>query len=134
MPDKAFLDTSVLIYALAQSDPRTQEAEALLTTGGIVSVQVLNEFARVARTKMKMPWSGVREALEVIQIFCPEPLPITLITHRAALTVAEKYRFGIFDALIVASALEANCAILYSEDMRDGQVIDGRMGLRNPFR
>jgi predicted nucleic acid-binding protein len=134
MPDKVFFDTNVLVYAMAQGDLRTPEAEGLLTQGGVVSVQVLNEFVRVALGKMKMPWGDLRDALEVIQIFCPAPLPITLVTHQDALTIAEKYRFGIFDALIVASALEANCPVLYSEDMRDGQVIDGRMRIRNPFR
>ncbi|HEY1657927.1 MAG TPA: PIN domain-containing protein [Candidatus Sulfotelmatobacter sp.] len=134
MLDKVFFDTNVLVYAVVQSDPRTQEAEELVTRGGIVSVQVLNEFARVALAKLRMPWIEVHEALELIQVFCPEPLPLTLITHRGALVIAEKYRLGIFDSLIVASALEANCTILYSEDMRDGQVIDGRMRIRNPFR
>jgi predicted nucleic acid-binding protein len=133
MPDRVFFDTNVLIYAMAEGDPRTQEAEDLFTAGGVVSVQVLSEFARVARGKMKMPWGHVRDALEVIQIFCPEPRPITLITHQDALPIAEKYGFGVFDALIVASALEAKCSILYSEDMQDRQVIDGRMRIRNPF-
>jgi predicted nucleic acid-binding protein len=134
MPDKVFFDTNVLIYAMAEDDPRTQAAEELFAGGGVVSVQVLNEFARVALAKMKMPWRDLRDALEVIQIFCPAPLPITLTTHQDALAIAEKYRFGIFDALLVASALAANCPILYSEDMHDGQVIDGRMRIRNPFR
>ncbi len=133
MRDKVFFDTNILIYGMAQDDRRTQEAEDLIVRGGIVSVQVLNEFARVALVKMKMPWGDMRDALETIQIFCPDPLPITLATHRGALAIAEKYRFGIFDALIIASALEANCSILYSEDMRDGQVLDGRMRIRNPF-
>lgn len=133
MPDRVFFDTNVLIYAMAKGDPRTQQAEDLLTAGGVVSVQVLNEFARVALGKMKMPWADVRDVLEVIQVFCPEPRPITLITHQYALTIAEKYGFGIFDALIAVSALEAKCSILYSEDMQDGQVIDGRMRIRNPF-
>jgi len=133
MPDRVFFDTNVLIYAMAKGDPRTQQAEDLLTAGGVVSVQVLNEFARVALGKMKMPWADVRDVLEVIQVFCPEPRPITLITHQDALTIAEKYGFGIFDALIAVSALEAKCSILYSEDMQDGQVIDGRMRIRNPF-
>ncbi|HZZ15630.1 MAG TPA: PIN domain-containing protein [Candidatus Sulfotelmatobacter sp.] len=134
MPDKVFFDTHVLIYAMAEDDPRTQEAEELFAGGGVVSVQVLNEFVRVALAKMKMPWRDLRDALEVIQIFCRAPLPITLTTHQDALAIAEKYRFGIFDALLVASALAANCTILYTEDMHDGQVIDGRMRIRNPFR
>jgi predicted nucleic acid-binding protein len=134
MPDKVFFDTNVLIYAMAEDDPRTQAAEQLFAGGGVVSVQVLNEFVRVALAKMKMPWRDLRDALRVIQIFCPDPRPITLATHQDALAIAEKYRFGIFDALLVASALAANCPILYSEDMHDGQVIDGRMRIRNPFR
>lgn len=134
MSARVFFDTNVLLYAMAQDDPRTQEAEQLLTQGGVVSVQVLNEFARVAFGKMKMPWADVRDALKIIQIFCPGPLPMTLVTHQDALTIAERYGYGIFDALIAASALEASCAILYSEDMRDGQVIDGRMRIRNPFK
>jgi len=134
MPDKVFFDTNVLIYALAEGDPRTRKAEKLFTEGGVVSVQVLNEFARVAQAKMKMPWGDVRDVLEVIQIFCPEPLPITLITHQDALAIAEKYRYGIYDALMVASALEAECPVLYSEDMQDGQVIERQLTIRNPFR
>jgi predicted nucleic acid-binding protein len=133
MPDKVFFDTNVLIYAMAEDNPRTQAAEELFAGGGVVSVQVLNEFVRVALAKMKMPWRDLRDALQVIQIFCPDPRPITLTTHQDALAIAEKYRFGIFDALLVASALAANCPILYSEDMHDGQVIDGRMRIRNPF-
>lgn len=106
-----------------------------MTHGGTVSVQVLNEFVAVARRKTNMPWTKVRVALDAIKIICPDPLPITLDTHQSALTIAEKYGYKIYDALIVASALAANCTILYSEeDMHDGQVIDGRLRVRNPFR
>jgi predicted nucleic acid-binding protein len=88
----------------------------------------------VARRKTKMPWVEIRRALDGIKVLCPDPLPITLDTHGEALAIAERYSYRIYDALIVASALEARCAILYSEDMQDGQVIDGRLTIRNPFR
>lgn len=55
MPDKAFFDTNILIYAIAANDPRSQHAEELLAAGGAISVQVLNEFASVARRKLQMP-------------------------------------------------------------------------------
>jgi predicted nucleic acid-binding protein len=80
-----------------------------------------------------MPWDEVRFAIENIKALCPDPLPITLDTHREASAIAEKYGYRIYDALIVASALEARCTILYSEDMQDGQVIDRRLTIRNPF-
>jgi predicted nucleic acid-binding protein len=134
MSDKAFLDTNVLIYALARKDPRGTRAEQLLAIGGVVSVQVLNEFVSIARRKIRMPWKDVIEALDAIGILCPSPLPITVETHEAALRIAQKFGYGIYDALVVASALEADCATLYSEDLHDGQRIDNRLTIRNPFR
>jgi predicted nucleic acid-binding protein len=134
MSDRAFLDTNVFVYAIVQDDPRSHDAEGLIAAGGTVSVQVLNEFAAVARKKTNMPWGEVRGALESIRILCPDLRPITLDTHKEALEIAEKYGFKIYDALIVASALEARCTILYSEDMQDGQVIESKLTIRNPFR
>jgi predicted nucleic acid-binding protein len=133
MSGDAFFDTNVFVYAVVQDDPRSQKAEELIAEGGTVSVQVLNEFVDVARRKAKMPWDEVRFAIENIKALCPDPLPITLDTHNGALTIAEKYGYRIYDALIVASALEARCTILYSEDMQDGQVIGGELTIRNPF-
>jgi predicted nucleic acid-binding protein len=133
MSDKAFFDTNVFVYAIIQDDPRSDHAEKLVAQGGTVSVQVLSEFAAVARRKTKMPWVEIRRALDGIKILCPDPLPLTLDTHQEALAIAERYGYKIYDALIVASALEARCTVLYSEDMQDGQVI-GRLTIRNPFR
>jgi len=134
MSANAFFDTNVFVYAVVQDDPRSQRAEDLIAEGGTVSVQVLCEFAAVVRRKAKMHWDEIRFAIENIKALCPDPLPITLDTHEGALTIAEKYGYKIYDALIVASALEARCTILYSEDMQDGQVIDHRLTIRNPFR
>jgi predicted nucleic acid-binding protein len=133
MRDKAFFDTNVFVYAIIQDDRRSDRAEELIAEGGKVSVQVLSEFAAVARKKTKMPWIEIRLALDSIKALCPDPLPVTIDTHKEALAIAEKYGYRIYDALMVASALEARCAILYSEDMQDGQVIDNRLTIRNPF-
>jgi predicted nucleic acid-binding protein len=133
MRDRAFLDTNIFVYAIVQDDPRSHKAEELIAEGGTVSVQVLNEFAAVVRSKTKMPWGEVQFGLENIKRLCPNPLPITIDTHQQALALAEKYGYKIYDALIVASALEGRCTILYSEDMQDGQVIDRRLTISNPF-
>ncbi len=134
MPAKAFFDTNVLIYAVTEGDPRTAQAEELLAAGGVLSVQVLNEFVSVARRKIPMSWSDVTEALEAFRILCPAPLPITVETHHAALKIAATENgYNIYDALIVAAALEAGCETLYSEDLRDGQTLNGRLTIRNPF-
>jgi predicted nucleic acid-binding protein len=132
----AFLDTNILIYAALQSDPRSEAARALLARGGVVGVQGLNEFVAVARRKLRRPWPEIHQALAAIRACCPPPRPLTLATHEAALGLAERYGFQVYDALIVAAALEAGCGTLFSEDMQDGQVVAGQQGrvtIRNPF-
>lgn len=129
----AFLDTNLLLYAALQPDPRSDAARALLAQGGVVSVQVLNEFAAVARRKLHRPWPEIIQALAAIRSLCQPPQPLTLATHEAALSLAGRYGFPLYDALIVAAALEAGCTTLFSEDLQDGQVIEGRLTIRNPF-
>jgi predicted nucleic acid-binding protein len=134
MSGKAFFDTNVLIYAALRNDARSERAEELLAAGGRISVQVLNEFVSVARRKHQMPWGALRTALRWIRILCPSPVPLTIDTHEAAVRIAEQYGYRIYDSLIMAAALEAKCKTLYSEDLQDGQVIDGRVTIQNPFR
>ncbi len=133
MSGRQFFDTNVLIYSLGK-DPRGRRAEQLLSQGGVVSVQALNEFSDVARRKIRLSWEEVRGALRLIQVFCPDPVPITMDTHEHALIIAERHDIRIYDALILASALGNNCTTLYTEDLQDGQVIDRRLTIRNPFK
>jgi predicted nucleic acid-binding protein len=134
MPGRVFFDTNILIYAVAQDDSRAARAEELLAAGGVIGVQILNEFVSVARRKLKMSWDEVTEAVEAILVLCPSPIPVTLATHAEGRKIAEGYGFGICDALVVAAAMQAGCGTLYSEDLQDGQVIGGKLGMRNPFR
>lgn len=133
MAVKAFFDTNVLIYAVSKNDSRTAVAEELLASGGALSVQILNEFASVARRKIHMSWGEVREALDAFVVLCPSPLPITMETHERGLRIAEKCGYTIYDALVVTAALEAGCTILYSEDFHDGQTLEGQLSIKNPF-
>jgi predicted nucleic acid-binding protein len=133
MPARDFFDTNVLIYAVGKNDPRASRAEALLAGGGIVSIQSLNEFVSVARRKLGLPWKEVKEMLDIICVLCPDPVPISLDTHRGAVAIAEKYGYSIYDTLIASAALEAGCKTLYSEDLQDGQIINRQLTIRNPF-
>lgn len=130
---REFLDTNVLLYAFT-SDPRAEKAQELLAHGCSAGVQGLNEFANVARRKLGMTWVEVREALAAIRTLCRTILPIDLNTHIDALRIAQRYGFSIFDALMVAAALRADCRILWSEDMHHGVIVDGRLRIANPFR
>lgn len=130
---KVFFDTNVLLYLLSADDSRADRAEALLAEGGTISVQVLNEFASVASRKRAMTHAEIREALAPIRALCVV-IPLTLDIHEHALQLAERYGFSIYDALIVSAALDAGCDTLHTEDLQDGQIIDGVLTINNPFR
>ena len=132
MNDKPFFDTNVILNAFSQNDARGQVAETLLAAGGALSVQVLNEFVAVSRRKLDKSWKEVRRALEILRVFCAEPVSLTVETHKRAVHLAERYGYSIYDALIIAAALHVGARTLYSEDMRDGQAIGG-LTIRNPF-
>jgi predicted nucleic acid-binding protein len=134
MSDKLFFDTNVLIYAVANDADRTPSALAWLSRGGSISVQVLNEFTNTARRKLNRPWDDVVAALEALRDICSECMSLTAQAHDLAVGLARQHGFNLYDALIVASALEANCTMLVTEDMHDGQLIEGRLVIHNPFR
>lgn len=133
MSGRAFFDTNVLVYLLGEDD-RSAVAESIVARGGVVSVQVLNELAAVARRKLGMSWGEIADALSAVRELCRSPvLPLTLEIHEAALRIAAEYGYHVYDALIAAAALASNCTVLFSEDLQDGQVIEGRLTIRNPF-
>ena len=133
MSEPFFLDTNILVYAALQPDVRSDQARALLIRRGLISVQVLNEFINVASRKLGRRWPAIRQALTFVKVLCPAVLPLTIDTHERALDIAERTGYRFFDALIIASALEAGCDTLFSEDLQAGQRIDGRLTIRNPF-
>lgn len=133
MSGRDFLDTNILIYAISGDGPRTAIAETLLRQGGIISVQVLNEFVAVARRKLAMPWIEVNEAVAAICRLCPDPLPISPEMHHAARAIAEQQGYHIYDGLILATALHAACPRLLTEDLHHGHLIEGRLTIWNPF-
>lgn len=128
-----FVDTNVLLYLLSADAAKADRVEETLAAGVTISVQVLNEFAAVALRKLGMTVAEVRDALEPIMAIC-EVLPITVETHQRGLQIAERYRFSIYDAFIIAAALNAGCSTLYTEDLQDGQVIDDALTIRNSFQ
>jgi predicted nucleic acid-binding protein len=99
----------------------------------VIGVQTLNEFGAVAARKLGMPWEEILDALSALRELCPSPpVPLTVKTHDAALRIAGRYGYHIYDSLVIAAALEARCNTLFSEDMNDGQTIEG-LTIRNPF-
>lgn len=127
-----FFDTNVLLYLLSGDNTKADKAEELLSQGGYISVQVLNEIASVTTRKLKMNHAEVREFLSPIRAIL-QVNPLATETHDLGLQLAERYQVSIYDAMIAASALLAGCKTLLSEDMQDGQVIERTLRVRNPF-
>jgi predicted nucleic acid-binding protein len=133
MPVLPFLDTNVLIYANS-SDPKREVARKLLAAPFEISVQILNEFANAMRRKRLADWDDIADAVTDILMVAEAVHPVSLEAHLSGLKLAERYQLQVYDSVMLASALLAGCTTLYSEDMQDGMVIEGRLTIRNPFR
>ena len=129
----SFIDTNVLVYVASGDPVKAEQAEKVIADGGTISVQVLNELANVARRKMRLSWPETHALLSMIRALLPVQ-PITVEIHETGLALAERYGLSIYDAMIAASALHAECDTLWSEDMHEGMVIQDQLRIANPFR
>lgn len=140
MPDKpVFLDTNILIYLFADSqDAEDQRKKGLARQlllqhpDIVVSAQVLNELSSVWLKKYRLELDKVKRHLQRIRDISEVRLLDETLTFQA-LDLLGNHKFSFYDSLIVAAALDAGCSILFSEDMQDGQWIQGRLQIRNPF-
>jgi predicted nucleic acid-binding protein len=129
----SFFDTNVLLYLASGNRAKAERAEEIVGEGGVISVQVLNEITNVARRKMQLSWVEIREFLSTIRSVLPAH-PVTIEIHESGLALAERYGLSTYDAMIVASAIDADCDTLWSEDMQHGMVIGRRLRIQDPFR
>lgn len=137
--DYFFLDTNILVYALEQAYPIKQQIadrlvqEAMASGRGIISIQVVQEFLNIARRKFKRPMTveecrgHVQNVLEPLCSYFP-----SITTVDRALSIIEETGYSIYDALIIAAAIESGCRTLYSEDLQHGRAIQG-LSIINPF-
>ena len=139
MSDKFFLNTGVLVYSFDRADPRKREiarsliSDALESGTGIISYQVVQEFLDAATRKFIIPLTAAdaqRYLSVVLEPLC-EVYASPELSHQA-LEIADAWRISFYDSLIVAAALQADCRILFSEDLQDGLKIRG-LSVRNPF-
>lgn len=129
---KPFFDTNVLLYLFSAEHGKADRTETLLSAGGTISVQVLNEFASVASHKLHMSYPEIRETLKIVKAVC-QTQALSLETHEQGLAIAERYGFSLYDSMVVSAALLAGCETLFSEDMQHGQEIEGGLLIINPF-
>lgn len=133
---RCFIDTNILVYADSDDEPGKQHAAALLiayaisTRTGVISTQVLNEYANVALRKLKLSHERLRLQLRFYKQF--EIVNATLEITDTAVDLHQTRSVSFYDALILASAHVAGCKLLYSEDMNAGEVVAG-VRVVNPF-
>jgi len=133
MHDKAFIDTNILLYLYDKELSKKQIAKDILSSQHTISTQVLNEFSNISLKKFKLSPQEIITALTVII----DNASLVLFTDKSiikALEIKERYQFGYYDSLILATAMEHQCAILYSEDMHHGQTIEDQLTIVNPFK
>lgn len=129
---RPFFDTNVVIYLMSADAAQAGKAESLIAGGGVISVQVLNEFTSVARRKLALTWSEIQEVLEALKANL-EVAPLTPTIHERALALSSAHEINIYDASIVAAASESGCDTVLSEDMQHGQKF-AALRIENPFR
>ncbi|HXM10489.1 MAG TPA: PIN domain-containing protein [Terriglobales bacterium] len=139
MSDRFFLDTNIFVYSFDTSSPKkAAQAKKLIRTaiethGGIVSYQVVQEFFNVALRRFSKPMSAVEAEQYLSTTFRPLlSVHSSQALYGEALRLGGRFRLPWYDSLIVASAIEGKCDVLYSEDFQDGQRI-GSIEISNPF-
>lgn len=137
-PAGEFVDANVLVYAFDASAGAKHEAAARLlerlwdTQAGRLSVQVLQEFFVTVTRKVAKPLD-VDDAAELVRDFTAWPVfAPTADDVLGAIALQRKSRYSFWDAMILHAAAESGCAVCWSEDLRDGQVVRG-VRVTNPF-
>lgn len=136
MPVKSFLDSNILIYLHSEDDGvKRDTAQSVLDDNSCVtSYQAMNEVSNVWFNKLKWDGAKIEEHLDNIESVCDYVLPIQRVTINKALSLKDRYGFSYYDCLMLASALEGDCSVIFTEDMSDGQLIEGALKITNPFK
>ncbi len=122
-----------LLYLLEQDRERRDIAAGLLQEGHFISTQVVAENINICLKKLKMSKENAfRHGALLLEAF--QVLQITEHTLRLAFEISSRYQLSFWDSLIVATALENNCNMLFSEDMQDGFIIENQLKIVNPFK
>ena len=134
------MDSNILIYTFDSHAPLKQEkarelvATALKTQKGIISYQVIQEFLNVATRKFETPLTSQEAEKYINQVLTPLcEVFANMELYIKAVKIMERWQYSFYDSLIIAAALQAECKILYTEDLQHGQLIESTLTIKNPF-
>jgi len=136
MKDKIFLDSNILLYSYSQTElDKNQIANALIfsSRNTLVSNQVVNEVVNILFKKFNLNAVDIENVILEIDNNL-DIINFSLTTQIKAIKIKEKYKLQYYDSLIIATALENYCTVLYSEDMQHMQIIENQLTIINPFK
>lgn len=137
MQDRVFFDTNILIYCYSVDEKDKQQIALGLidkySEKSKISTQVINELSNILFKKFKLSSLEVENTILEIDNYL-NIVNFDLKTQIKALKIKDKYKLQFYDSLIVATALENHCTVLYSEDMQDGFLIENTLTITNPFK
>lgn len=141
MKDKVFIDTNIFVYAFLDTDDNIQHAKHLKAVDFLkrfgtdnpvtISTQVLSEYYS-ALLKNKISDADIQESVERL-VNSIEVVPVSIHTVMGSYSIKNKYHYSYWDSLIVTSALQNNCTVIYSEDMQHNQKIENQLSIINPY-
>lgn len=132
MTDKVFADTNIAGYLLSNDSVKHGIAKTLIVAHPVISTQVVNEFINVCLKKAHLNLTQTHLLAESLMTVC-RVVAVDSHTVSQAMQLSQRYQLSHWDSLIIAAALQADCTVLYSEDLQSGMVIDQRLTLINPF-
>ncbi|MCD6012352.1 MAG: PilT protein domain protein [Flavipsychrobacter sp.] len=131
--NRIFIDSNIILYLYTDDDKRKEFVASLFNSGYIISTQVVSENINVCLKKLKLSkeeayahGGNLLAAFDIMQIYTS--------TIKSAFDISMKYRLSYWDSLIVATSLESECNELYTEDLHDGLLIEGKLRVKNPFK
>jgi len=130
--DKLYADTNILLYLFDKDDIKKNTVFDIIEKTPVISTQVVNETINNLLKKFGRNPKTALSDIKMISDNCFVVF-ISLQTIELALNVKHRYKFSFYDCLHIASALENNCKILYSEDLQHKQIIEKKLTIINPF-
>lgn len=137
MKDRCFIDTNILIYPFDNSNSSKQKAcstfltQILVNAEPVISTQTLGEFFNVVVRKLNFPkQDAMFEVQKLAAAFPIYEIKTENVLH--AMQISNATQFSYWDSLILAMAIDTGCSVLYSEDLSNGQEIEG-VKIVNPF-
>lgn len=128
---KPFIDSNIILYLFSSDTVKADKAELILSAGGVISVQVLNEIVSVCRRKLALSCDEIDALLLAVKANLTI-VPLTVGTHALAIKLCKQYQLSFYDAHICSAALIAQSTHLLTEDMQPGLNVDGLL-IQNPF-